>query len=356
MAEKPAAEKTEQPTGKKLSKARSEGQVPQSIEFVSAITITVLVASLALLAPGMFNMVCVQIKESTACNYSVFANSEVFNGFVKDKILTVMSITCPILTILMITTIITNITVSGPNFTGKAIKLKFDALNPVSGFGRLFNMKSLVKLGFSIVKIVFISFIVWLYLRNKVEVLGTLRWAWTPEILASIGKLILGLMIRICVGIIIIGLADLAFQKWKYIQDLKMTKQEVKDEHKETEGSPEIKKRIRTLQFQAALQRITQEIPKANVILVNPTHYAVALKYDAKSMEAPLLLAKGVDHMAEKIREIARANGIPIIRRPELTRTIYATVKPAQNIPPELYVAVAEVLALIYRLKKAKQA
>ena len=145
-------------------------------------------------------------------------------------------------------------------------------------------------------------------------------------------------------------------QKWQYLQDMKMTKQEVKQERKSTDGSPEIKARIRRIQLEMSMKRLAQEVPKANVILVNPTHVAVALRYDAKTMEAPVLLAKGADHVAQKIMEIGRSYGVPIVRRPEVARAIFASVKPGQPIPESLYMAVAEVLALIYRLRQKKRA
>lgn len=184
--------------------------------------------------------------------------------------------------------------------------------------------------------------------------LATLRWAWSAQILVVIAKIILGLMIRIGIVLLVMGIADAYYQKWKYIQELKMTKQEIKEELRDTMGSPEVKSRIRKLQFQAVLKRMLQEVPKANVVLVNPTHVAVALRYDAETMESPVVVAKGADHLAEKIREIARAYGVPIIRRPELARTIYSTVKLGNPIPENLYVAIAEVLAMIYRLRRRK--
>ena len=192
-------------------------------------------------------------------------------------------------------------------------------------------------------------------LEIKSDVLETLRWQWTAQIFPSMAKLILGMMIRVCIALVIIASADAAFQKWKHIHDLKMTKQEIKDELKDTEGSPEIKKRILQTQLKMALNRMRQEVPKADVILVNPTHVAVALKYDGKAMASPTVVAKGADYVAEKIREIARAYGVPIIRRPELARNLYKNVKVGEPIPQTLYVAVAEVLALIYRLKHRGQ-
>ncbi|MHC4464811.1 MAG: EscU/YscU/HrcU family type III secretion system export apparatus switch protein, partial [Planctomycetota bacterium] len=212
----------------------------------------------------------------------------------------------------------------------------------------------MVHLCASILKLFFVSVIVWLYLRSKLDVLATLRWAWSAQIMAIITKIILGLMLRICAGLLVIGIADTLYQKWKYLQELKMSRQEVKEERKQTEGSPEVRSRIRRIQYSMALKRMMQEVPKANVVLVNPTHVAVALRYEAEAMEAPVVVAKGAEHLSEKIREIARAYGVPIIRRPELARTIYSTVDIGNPIPQALYVAVAEVLAMIYRLRHRK--
>jgi flagellar biosynthetic protein FlhB len=167
-------------------------------------------------------------------------------------------------------------------------------------------------------------------------------------------RLILGVLIRVGILLLVIAIGDAFYQKWKYIHDLKMTRQEAKQDRKDAEGSPEVKGRIRRIQIEVASRRMLKEVPKASVVLVNPTHVAVALRYEAKEMDAPVMVAKGADLMAEKIREIARAYGVPIIRRPELARTIYSTVEPGKPIPEALYVAVAEVLGMIYRLRRRK--
>jgi flagellar biosynthetic protein FlhB len=347
-----AADKTEQPTPRRIRKAREQGQVPQSMEFSSIITLVVMVAAVALLGPHLLNWATDELRQGFSANNDVFASTQSFTGFINTKLTDALLVMAPILAALLIAGIAGNVLVSGPNFSAKAIQLKLGSINPVKGFGRLFNAQSLVKLICSICKLVFVGVVVWFYIQSRIEALATLRWAWSMQILAAMAQLILGMMIRVCIALLVIALADLAWQKWKYIKDLKMTKQEVKDERKETEGSPEIKGRIRKIQFETALKRLVQEVPKASVVLVNPTHYAVAIRYDAKTMDCPVLLAKGVDHMAEKIREVARAYGVPILRRPELTRTIYNTLQPGQFIPQELYVTVAEVLALIYRLKR----
>jgi len=349
-----SAEKTEQPTSRKLSKARGKGQVPQSQELTSVVTLLVLVAMIALLAPNLMQWFMLQIRQGMSCENGIFADSGGFLDFINRKTVDMALVICPILAALAAGSFIASVAISGLNYSPGAIELKLDQLNPITGLKKLINARSLVKLLLSVLKLLFISLIVWFYLRDKLDMLARLRWAWSVQILVVIAKIILGLMIRIGIVLLIMGIADAYYQKWKYIQELKMTKQEVKEEMKDTLGSPEVKSRIRKLQFQAVLKRMLQEVPKANVVLVNPTHVAVALRYDAETMESPVLVAKGADHLAEKIREIARAYGVPIIRRPELARTIYSTVKLGNPIPEALYVAIAEVLAMIYRLRRRK--
>ncbi|MEN6334461.1 MAG: EscU/YscU/HrcU family type III secretion system export apparatus switch protein, partial [Phycisphaerales bacterium] len=236
-----------------------------------------------------------------------------------------------------------------------AVRLRWDAINPATALGNLINKRAIVHFLISIVKLTFVSLIVWYYLRDKLEAFASLRWAWSTQLMTATTGIILGLFIRVALAVLIIGLADAYYQKWNYIQELMMTREEVKLERKDTEGSPEVKARIRRLQLEISMRRLRQDVPKANVILVNPTHVAVALRYDPKFMEAPILLAKGADHMAQKIIQIGRSYGIPIVQRPEIARAIYASVKPGRPIPEGLYMAVAEVLAMIYRLRQRRR-
>ncbi|MCH7555842.1 MAG: EscU/YscU/HrcU family type III secretion system export apparatus switch protein [Planctomycetes bacterium] len=349
-----AAERTEQPTTRRLSKARGKGRVPQSQELTSIVTLLVLVAMITLLAPNLLQLFVIQIRQGMSCENSIFADSSGFLDFINRKSIDLILVICPILAALCAGSFIASVAVSGLNYTPGALELRLDQFNPVTGLQKLVNARSLVKLLLSVLKLLLISLIVWFYLRSRLDMLAGLRWAWSTQILAVIAKIILGLMIRIGIVLLAMGIADAFYQKWKYIQELKMTKQEVKLELRDTIGSPEVKSRIRKIQFQAVLRRMLQEVPKASVVLVNPTHVAVALRYDAKTMESPVMVAKGADHLAEKIREIARAYGVPIVRRPELARTIYSTVKPGNPIPEALYVVVAEVLAMIYRLRHRK--
>jgi flagellar biosynthetic protein FlhB len=354
MAEKPATERTEEPTPRRLAKAKEKGQTPRSEELMSFISILILVAATAFSAPYLMRWFTELMMEGMSGQTQPFTDTSHFINFINKKIIDFIFILCPIFLALCVGSVAGGIIVSGLNFSTGALSPKFDTLNPVAGFGKLVNGRSAVKLLTSIAKLLFVTLIVWFYLEDKLEELTTLRWAWSLGMLALIAKMVLGLCIRICIALLVIGAADTIYQKRKFTHDLKMTKQEVKEERKQTEGSPEVRSRIRRIQFEMAAKRMLQEVPKANVVLVNPTHVAVALRYDAKTMEAPIMVAKGADHLSEKIKEIARAYGVPIVRKPELARTIYSTVELGAAIPETLYVAVAEVLALIYRLRHRK--
>lgn len=346
--------KTEQPTQHRLRKARQEGQSPQSQEMLSAATLAALVGATALLGPWFTRWCKARIRDGLVPDTSVMENSQAFVGFMGRQIIDMILVSLPFIALIFAAGVGVSLAISGLQYSPKALEWKLDKLSPAKGLKELFSTESLVKLGFSILKLLFIGVLVWFYLKERLDVLVTFQWVHTDRMLAAIGGLILGAAVRICVGLVVIGVFDLIYQKWKYIENLKMTKQEVRDEHRDTEGSPEVKSRIRRKQYEAAMQRMLQDVPKADVVLVNPTHVAVALRYDASKMQAPVVVAKGGDHMCEKIKDIARAYGVPIIRRPSLARELFATVKLGKPIPDALFVAVAEVLALVYRLRKSQ--
>ncbi len=352
MAEKPASEKTEQPTPKRLEKAREKGQVAQSQELPAVICVAALVLVLALTAPSLLKWFVGQFQQGFSRNPGVFNGVESFNAYFARIITGTMTAMLPMLATLTVASIASCVVVSGLNFAPEALKPKLDELDPIKGFGKLFNIKALVKLGISVAKIIIVSLMVWMYFESKVEELAAIRWAWTGQVLSMTCKLILGLLIRVCAMLVVIAVIEVVFQKWKFTKDMMMTKQEVKQEHKESNGSPEQKGRMRRVQIEMSRNRMLQEIPQADVVIVNPTHVAVVLKYDPNEMDAPKMVAKGKDHLADKIREIARAYGVPIVRKPELARTIYKTVKTGTSVPNQLFTAVAEVLAMVYRLRK----
>lgn len=355
MAEQPAAEKTEQPTPKKLQKAKEKGQLPQSQEMLSVASLIVLVGGLVFMAPGLLQWFKIQMRQGCSGNFLIFADNLSVISFINSKIIDVFMAIWPILAALVACSILTGVAISGFNFTTEAVKLQWDKISPSNGLKNFFNSRTVVQLILSIAKLFLIGLIVWLYISEKKETLAALRWAWSEQIVVGMAQIILGLLIRIGIVLVVLAIADVIYQKWKYTEDLKMTRQEVKQERRDYEGSPEVKRRTRKLQYEMSLKRISAEVPEADVVLVNPTHVAVALRYDSQKMEAPELIAKGADNLAEKIREIARAYGVPVVRKPELARTIYSSVKEGQPIPPSLYLAVAEVLAMIYRLRQSKK-
>ncbi len=314
-----------------------------------------LVGILTILSHRVANWAATLTKEGFSCQTRFFSSSEAFINFINTKIADSIFISIPIWFALAAGVILATLAVSGPNFAPEALRLRFDSINPATGLQRLFNGKSFAKLLLSILKLIVVLIIVGAYLSRQVDTLMNLRWAWIGQIITVIGGIIFGVCIRVCIALLVLAVADAMYQKWKYIQELKMTRQEVKQELKDTEGSPEVKVRIRRLQLQMSMKRMLQDVPKAKVVLVNPTHVAVALKYDPPEINAPMVVAKGVDQVAEKIMEIARAHGVPIIRRPELARTIFSTVQIGEIIPQNLYVAVAEVLAMLHRLRKRRR-
>jgi flagellar biosynthesis protein FlhB len=281
--------------------------------------------------------------------------SEAFLHLAHSTTIDVLLVLLPTLAILSVGSVLASVAMGGLTFTPAGLRLKWDAINPVRGLEKMFSKRSLVHALLSMVKLLFVGVIVWVYLRDQLEALTVLRWAWSTQIITATAGILLGLVLRVAVAILIIGLADAFYQKWQHVQELKMTREEVKQERKDTDGAPEVKGRIRRLQIEMSMKRLRQDVPKASVILVNPTHVAVALRYEAKTMEAPILLAKGADHMAERIVKIARSYGIPIVQRPQIARAIFATVKPGQPIPEALYMAVAEVLAMLYRLRQKRR-
>jgi flagellar biosynthetic protein FlhB len=355
MADQSASERTEQPTPRRLQKARGKGNVPQSQELTSVVMLSALIAAVAIFSNSLAAWASALTREGLSCQNQIFTDSDTFIKYFNIKLIDSITIGLPLLIAIAAGATVATIVVSGPNFAPQSINLKFDSLNPVNGLQLLFNCKSMVKLLLSILKLTVLGAIVWFYLNNQKEILMSLRWAWSIDIITVTARIILGLCIRVCLALLVLALADVFYQKRKYIDELKMTRQEVRQEHRDTEGAPEIKGKIRRLQIQMSMKRMMQEVPKAKVVLVNPTHIAVALKYNPPEMESPVVVAKGADEVAQKIMEVARAYGVPIIRRPELARTIFSTVKLDEAIPQNLYVAVAEVLAMLHRIKQRRR-
>ena len=227
-----------------------------------------------------------------------------------------------------------------------------DKFNPINGFKRIFSSDSVFELLKSILKVLLIIYVAYLSIRNEANDLFILYEIPLIQAIMLCGSIILDTGLKISIVYLVIGIADYIYQKHKFNEDMKMTKQEVKDEYKNTEGNPEIKGRQRQKMREVSQRRMMQDVPKADVVITNPTHYAVALKYDAETSRAPIVLAKGEDFLAQKIKEAAKEHHIEIVENKPLARMLYANVDIGQEIPPELYQAVAEVLAMVYNTRQ----
>lgn len=233
----------------------------------------------------------------------------------------------------------------------KPLKPKFSKLNPISGMKRLFSKDKIVELIKSIAKIVLIMFIVYSTVKDDWVYLVKFYGMPLNQAIEAIGNIVINMGLKISLVFMIVAFVDLIYQRRKFNNDIKMTKQEVKDEYKNAEGDPQIKGKIRSKMREASQRRMMQDVPKADVVITNPTHFAVAIKYDASTGSAPIVLAKGADYVAQKIKEIARENKVEIVENKPLARMLYANVDIGQEVPPELYQAVAEVLAMVYKMQ-----
>ena len=344
-----AGEKTEEPTAKRKADARKKGQVGRSQEVNAAFVLLVGFLILRLLGG---NAIAEIMKYSTYIfgNLNADINEESIMQMFIGMIILLAKTSMPLMVFIMIIGLAMNIAQVGFMFTTEQLQFNPGKLSPISGFKRMFSKRSLVELVKSLIKIVIIGYFVFSYLSDEIFQIPKLIYM---DLMAGLNKMsdsIFTLAFKIIGVFMIMAAMDYAYQKWQNNQDLKMSKQEVKEEFKQQEGDPKIKGKIRQKQRQMAMARMMQEVPKADVIVTNPTHFAVALKYES-GMSAPIVVAKGQDLVAQKIKELARESRIPIVENKPLARAIYAAVEVGGVIPQELYKAVAEVLAYVYRLK-----
>ena len=346
-------EKTEEPTAKKRADARKKGQVGRSQELNTAFVLLVGFFTLKLLWDSIYlSIASYTTYVFTNLNQSVDTENiiHIFIG-----IIVVLAKTAfPVMFAIMLIGLAINFFQVGLNFNTESIEFKLDKLNPINGFGRIFSKRSLVELAKSFFKILVIGFFLYRFIHEQILAMPKFMFFDLTTSLALVAEIIFQMAFIVIGVIMIMALMDYGYQKWQTTQDLKMTKQEVKDEMKQSEGDPQIKGKIRQKQRQMAMARMMKEVPKADVIVTNPTHYAIALSYQ-QGMSAPLVVAKGQDLVAQRIKEIAREARVPIIENKPLARAIYAAVQIGDVIPQELYQAVAEVLAYVYRLKHARR-
>ncbi|WP_257350030.1 flagellar biosynthesis protein FlhB [Pseudalkalibacillus decolorationis] len=345
-------EKTEQATPKKRRESRTKGQVAKSGDVNTAIILLLVFLFLWMIGPYMFDIMLkiYIISFRDFIHYDV--TTENTQQVMSSLSIQAAQIVAPILLVAMVSGVAANYLQIGFLFSTDPLLMKLERINPLQGFKRIYSMRAIVELIKSILKISLVGFVTFLVLWMNREKLILLSHATVEQALMIIGKLTIQMGLAASVLLIFLAILDYMYQKFDFEKSIRMSKQDLKDEYKKMEGDPLIKSRIKEKQRQMAMQRMMQEVPKADVIITNPTHYAIALKYDDDKMDAPIVVAKGVDYIALKIREIAKHNDIFTIENRPLARSLYDQTEIGDMVPESLFKAVAEVLAYVYRLKK----
>lgn len=350
----PGGEKTEAPTPKKLKDARKEGQVAKSMDVVTAFMLLGLFVGLKIFV-GYIGKGFLSCFHSVYGSISTIISDEVTKNtmasLMQEASFQIILIALPLMLLAVVIAFVFNIAQVKWQPTAKPLKPKFNKFNPISGFKRMFSKDKIMELAKSVAKIAVLTYVVYDELKDKYGLLFRFYHLSLMQALVAIGDLIINLGIKISACFLIIALADYFYQKHKFMEDMKMTKQEIKDEFKNSEGDPQIKGKIKARMREASQRRMMQALPEADVVITNPTHLAVAIKYDRENASAPIVIAKGADYLAQKIKEIAREHKIEIVENKPVARMLYYNVDLDQEIPPELYQAVAEILAYVYGLK-----
>ena len=353
MAEQEGQEKTEVPTEKKRRESREEGQVAFSKELSSAALLAGIVLTLVATSPIILDamrQLMSQIFRDLAQSEELSIDSIfTLSGEILSIILPAFA---PFAAVIIFVGIFASVLQVGVMITFKAISPKFNKISPLTGLKRLFSSQSLADFLKSMAKLIIVGFVGYLTYIDKITELNGLSVSTPESILIYNFTVVAEVAGKIVLALVAIAIFDYFYQRWHHEQQLMMTKQEVKDETKQTEGDPQLKARIRQIQREMSNARMMQEVPKADAVIVNPTHFSVAILYDRDVMSAPEVIAKGADHLALRMRTVARENNVPILERPELARDLYANVEIGDDIPERFYKAIAEILAFVYRLRK----
>ncbi len=352
MASDELGERTEPPTTRRKSEARRDGNVAKSPELGAALMLVTGTLLVAWLGPGIlgdFKSVLANVLTDDVLG-SPLAVSDA-STVAKYVAVAGMRIALPILLLLAVAAYVFQFIQVGWLITLKPLQPDLGKLDPIKGAKRLVSLNSWFKAALSVVKLAVIMLVVVLTIYQYRREIITMAYLNPIQGVGKSALLVLNLAIRILAVLILLGLIDFAYQRWKHNQDLKMTKQEVKDEMKAVEGDPLVKRRRYRMQQSIAMQRINAAVPKADVIVTNPEHISIAIKYDAEKMAAPTVVAKGADYLALRIRQLALLNSIPIVERPPLARALYKQAAVGQEIPPDFYNAIAEILAYVYQLE-----
>ncbi len=355
MAESDGQERTEDATPRRLQQAREKGQVARSKELASVSVLVIGAVSLMWFGETLANNLFAAMgRLFTLSREEIFDLGKLFD-IASTALVSLLLPLMLVLITLFVAALVGAAGVGGISFSVEAAMPKLSKINPLSGFKRMFGLQSWVELIKSILKVSLVAGVAFFLINKSKQDLFQLSLDVFPQNIFHSLDILLDFILLISCSLLVVVAIDIPFQIWQHANQLKMTKQEVKDEHKDTEGKPEVKGRIRMLQREAAQRRMMADVPQADVIITNPEHFSVALRYKQNSDRAPVVIAKGVDHMAMKIREVAREHEIMIIPAPPLARALYHTTELEQEIPDELFVAVAQVLAYIFQLKQYRR-
>jgi flagellar biosynthetic protein FlhB len=345
-------EKTEKATPRRREEARKKGQVFKSTDLNSAIILIAGSVACFMAFPYMVN----NLKSFTALYLLERTQQDFSNDYIYFMLLEVLIIMGKMILPIFLTTFVVALLITylqvGFVFSGESLTPKLERINPVEGFKRIFSKRALVELGKSLLKVIITGYIVYSVMRKHFILFPRFIDMELIAGLQVLSSIVFEMAMKVGLVFIIIGIVDYIFQWYEHEKSLKMSKYEIKQEYKQTEGDPQLKSRQRRIQRDIAMQRMMAEVPKADVVITNPTHFAVVLKYEASKMEAPVVIARGKDFMALKIKEIARIHGVVIVENPVLARTLYYNTEIGDLVPEELYQAVAEVLAFVYKQKK----
>lgn len=346
-----AGEKTEKATHKKRQEARKKGQTAKSQDINTAVVLLAVFAFLRMagnyLATGIFSLFTSSFNDYMLMAATPGNLQVIFISILKNVLLYLG----PILLVALLAGVAANLAQVGFMFTSEAIQPKFDKINPINGFKRLFSIRPIVELLKSLLKVSFIGMITFLILWNKMPDILILSQKSVGTVLVTLGSLTVQMGLYASGALLFLAVLDFLYQKYEFEKNIRMSKQDIKDEFKNSEGDPVIKSRIKQRQREMAMRRMMQEVPKADVVITNPTHYAVAIQYDESKRDAPFVVAKGVDYTAQKIKFIAKENDVMTVENRPLARALYSQTEIGDTIPEEFFKAVAEILAFVYRAK-----
>jgi len=355
MAESDSGEKTEEPTAKKLTDARKKGQIARSKDLGTMFVLVGSACAMLLMGNSLVEGMSLMMKRLFSLSRREVMDVNALFSVIGNSVSLVIAPMLWIFFIIVIAAFVGNTMLGGMSFSWEAMAPKASRLSPAAGFKRMFGVQAAVELIKSILKFFVVFIVAFLLLTGLFEQILGLSLESVPTNFGHAVNMLLWMFLTLALSIGIIAIIDAPYQVWNHTRQLKMTKQEIKDEHKNTEGNPEVKGRIKRTQYEMSQRRMMGEVPNSDVVITNPTHYSIALKYDAAVGGAPKLVAKGIDEMAMHIRTIAKENDVEIVQSAALARSLYYTSEIDQDIPEELYAAVAQVLAFIFQLNEHKK-